>query len=99
MTRSVTSFFEHDSLSEIIEGLSVNHFGAVLIRDGNSTPVGVISKTDLILAYKRGISLEVDAGTILSSSSVRACEEMEFIRGRNKKDDFFRGTPFFCLQE
>ena len=62
-----------------MEGLSVNRFGAVLIRDGNSTPVGVISKTDLILAYKRGISSEVKAKTILSSSSVRSCEEMEFI--------------------
>ncbi len=56
MTPSVTSFSEHDSLSEIMEGLSVNRFGAVLIRDVDSAPVGVISKTDLILAYKRGIS-------------------------------------------
>ena len=98
MTPSVTSFFEHDSLSEIIEGLSVNHFGAVLIRDGNSTPVGVISKTDLILAYKRGISLEVSAGTILSSSSVRACEEMEFIEDAIRKMIFSEVHRFFVYR-
>ncbi len=55
MTPSVTSFSDQNSLAEIMEGLSVNRFGAVLIRDDNSVPVGVISKTDLILAYKRGI--------------------------------------------
>jgi CBS domain-containing protein len=79
MTPSVTSFSERNSLSEIMDGLSVNRFGAVLIRDDNSSPVGVISKTDLILAYKHRISPEVSAKTILSSSSVRSCGEMEFI--------------------
>jgi len=98
MTPSVMSFSEHDSLSEIMEGLSVNRFGAVLIRDGNSTPVGVISKTDLILAYKRGISPEVKAKTILSSSSVRSCEEMEFIEDAISKMIFSEVHRFFVYR-
>ncbi|MFH0959364.1 MAG: CBS domain-containing protein [Pseudomonadota bacterium] len=98
MTPSVTSFSENDSLSEIIEGLSVNHFGAVLIRDKNSAPVGVISKTDLILAYKRGISLELPARTILSSSPVRSCEEMEFIEDAISQMIFSEVHRFFVYR-
>ncbi|MFA6223526.1 MAG: CBS domain-containing protein [Desulfomonilaceae bacterium] len=99
MTPSVTSFSEQNSLAEIMEGLSVNRFGAVLIRDDNSVPVGVISKTDLILAYKRGISSDVKARTILSSPSVRACEELEFIEDAISKMIFSEVHRFFVFRD
>ena len=35
----------------VMEGLSAYRFGAVLITDENGRPTGVVSKTDLILAY------------------------------------------------
>jgi CBS domain-containing protein len=79
MTPSVTSFSENDSLLEIMEGLSVNRFGAVLITDGEGTPSGVISKTDLILAYKHGVSSEVPARSIVARAPVRSCDEDDFI--------------------
>lgn len=79
MTPSVTSFSETDSLSEIMEGLSVNRFGAVLITGDDGTATGVISKTDLILAFKHGVSAEVPARRILTRSPVRSCDEEDFI--------------------
>ncbi len=79
MTPAVTSFSEDDSLLEIMEGLSVNRFGAVLITDGAGTPSGVISKTDLILAYKHGISADVPARTIVTRAPVRSCDQEDFI--------------------
>lgn len=98
MTPSVTSFAEHDSLTEIMEGLSVNRFGAILIRDGHSEPIGVISKTDLILAYKHGISPEVEARAILKSSSVRSCDEREFIEDAINKMIFSDVHRFFVYR-
>jgi CBS domain-containing protein len=99
MTQSVTAFSVQDSLSEIMEGLSVNRFVAVLIRDDNSAPVGVISKTDLILAYKRGIAPDVMAKTVLASSPVRSCEELEFIEDAITKMIFSEVHRFFVFRD
>ena len=79
MTPSVMSFVDSDSFSTIIEGLSAYRFGAVLIRNEHGAPVGVVSKTDLILAYRRGISTEVDAKSILAYNGVRCCNETDYI--------------------
>jgi predicted transcriptional regulator len=93
------SFPEQDSLSEIMDGLSVNRFGAVLIRNAYSDPIGVISKSDLILAYKHGISPEVEAGTILSSPSVRSCDKLEFIEDAIKSMIFSDVHRFFVYSD
>ena len=79
MTPSVSAFPDHATLSEIMEGLSVYRFGAVLITDTENRPCGVISKTDLILAYARGVSAEVSARAILASGDVVSCGEDQFI--------------------
>jgi predicted transcriptional regulator len=79
MTPRVMSFSDNQTITEIMEGLSVNRFGAVLIMGEDSVPSGVISKTDLILAYRRGVLPELQARSILSSDSVRSCGEEEFI--------------------
>jgi CBS domain-containing protein len=99
MTPSVMSFPEHDSLSEIMDGLSVNRFGAVLIRNAYSDPIGVISKSDLILAYKHGISPEVKAGAILSTPSVRSCDKLEFIEDAIKSMIFSDVHRFFVYSD
>ena len=78
MTPSVKAFVEDESLLQIMEGLSVYRFGAVLITDRNNVPTGVVSKTDLILTYKHGVSSDVNAKAIMSSP-VRACEETDFL--------------------
>lgn len=78
MTQPVKSFSQNESLIEVIEGLSAFRFGAVLITNIHNEPAGVISKSDLALAYKHGIPTETTAGTIMSTP-VHACEENEYL--------------------
>jgi CBS domain-containing protein len=79
MTWSVKWFPEQEPLLRIMEGLSTYHFGAVLIRDSDGIPSGVISKTDLMLAYMRAIAPETAAGTVLTSRRVISCDESTFL--------------------
>lgn len=51
----------------MIETLSANRLGAVLIHDENESPVGVLSKTDLIAAYHHGISPYAQARKIMTT--------------------------------
>ena len=78
MTQTVKSFSQNESLIQVIEGLSAYRFGAVLIINGHGEPCGVISKSDLALAYKHGISTETTADAIMSSP-VHACDENEYL--------------------
>ena len=78
MTQPVESFSHNDSLIQVIEGLSAFRFGAALITNIHNEPAGVISKSDLALAYKHGIPTETSADTIMSSP-VHACEENEYL--------------------
>jgi CBS domain-containing protein len=67
MTPSIYAHQESDSLQTVMEGLAAYRFGAVLINSADGVPLGVISKTDLILAYKHGIGAEAPARTVMSS--------------------------------
>lgn len=78
MTQPVKSFSQTASLIQVMEGLSAFRFGAVLITNSQNEPAGVISKSDLALAYKHGIPAETTAGTIMSSP-VYACEANEYL--------------------
>ncbi|MDY0040962.1 MAG: CBS domain-containing protein, partial [Desulforhabdus sp.] len=80
MTPTVRSFRENDSLLTIMEGLSAYRFGAVLITGENDRAVGVVSKTDLILAYAHGVSSSDSARTVMFSP-VLSCDETEFLEG------------------
>ncbi len=76
MTASVNTANTEDSLERVIEELSMYRFGALLIRDRDTIPRGVISKTDLALAYKQDTDLKVEARTVMSSP-VCSCEETD----------------------
>ena len=78
MTPSVTTFLANDSLLTIMEGLSMYRFGAVLITDENQTPRGVVSKTDLVLAYKHGLSSDKTAAEIMGTP-IRACPSNAYL--------------------
>ena len=78
MTQPVKSFSQNESLLQVIEGLSAFRFGAVLLTGMRAEPAGVISKSDLALAYKHGIPTETIAETIMSTP-VHACEENEYL--------------------
>jgi CBS domain-containing protein len=85
MTGPVVWFCDQDDLFKIMEGISEHRCGAVLIRDSEGVPMSVISKTDLILAYARGIPAETHARSILSSSRVLSCEETTFLEDAIRK--------------
>ncbi len=85
MTGPVVWFYDQDDLFKIMEGISEHRCGAVLIRNQKGIPISVISKTDLILAYTRGIPGETHASSILSSSRVLSCEESTFLEDSIRK--------------
>ena len=74
MKTPVISCREEDSLAKVMEELMAHRLGAVLIQNAKGLPVGVISKTDIILAYHHGSSLEVEARSIMNSP-VASCDE------------------------
>jgi len=78
MTRSVVSFRDNDMLSDVIEALSAKGFGAVLITETQSRPVGVISKTDLIIAYHHGLSPETATRSVMSAP-VNSCDQEDWL--------------------
>ena len=72
MTASVTAYLENDALVTVIEGLTEHRCGAVLITNAGKSAVGVVSKSDLIVAYKHGVAVDVSAGTVMSRP-VKSC--------------------------
>jgi predicted transcriptional regulator len=67
MTQEVWACRDNDQLYAVIESLSSHHMGAVLIQDEAQASTGVISKTDLIMAYHHGVSPQTTAREIMST--------------------------------
>lgn len=67
MTPDVQTCRDQDQLFTVIDTLSAHHLGAVLVKDDTPSPVGVISKTDLILAYHHGVCPETHAREIMNT--------------------------------
>ena len=78
MTPGVESIPEVKTLVYVIGKLAANRLAAVLIREAAGRPSGVISKTDLILAYKHGLPLQTPAREIMSTP-VRGCHQDDFL--------------------
>jgi CBS domain-containing protein len=74
MTKSVISCNEEDSLAEVIEELMTHRLGAVLVRDAHGRACGVISKTDIVVSYNHGTSLDVEARSVMQSPVV-SCDQ------------------------
>lgn len=85
MTDFVVWYHEEDSLFQIMEGISEHRCGAVLIKNRAEKPISVISKTDLILAYTRGMPSDTPATSLLSSSRVISCEESTLLEDAIRK--------------
>jgi CBS domain-containing protein len=78
MTTSVRSLKEDEDLVELMESLSTYRLGAVLITGADGLPVGVVSKTDLMIAYKHGITADTPAKAIMNSP-VGSCDHNELL--------------------
>jgi CBS domain-containing protein len=80
MEKPVISCAQEDPLARVIEEVIAHRLGAVLIVDGRGRPAGVISKTDIVLAYRHGTSLEAPAGFIMHAP-VASCDELSPLSG------------------
>ncbi len=67
MTPEVLSIDKGDSLYTAMELLSEQGIGAVLVRGDGERGVGVVSKTDLILAFRHGVSPETLSETVMTA--------------------------------
>ena len=72
MTAHVAACLENDTLVTIIEGLAEHRCGAVVITDSENRAMGVVSKTDLIVAYKHRVTVDANAATVMSTP-VKSC--------------------------
>jgi len=88
MTPGVYAYRVNDSLLKLIEDLAAHAFEALLIRGENDYPVGVVSKTDLIIAYRHGIPLESEAQTIMTQP-VQTSDQNDFLANALRKMIFF----------
>ncbi len=79
MHHAVISGSAEASIEEIIGLLASYQIGALLLTDGAGRPAGVLSKTDLTLAYRRGVPLWAKAESIMHRKVMccRASEELE----------------------
>lgn len=84
MTSGVQSLPHSSTLAEIMEALSAYRFGAMLLTSSEGRPAGVISKTDLTLAYKHGVTTDVTADTIMSPQ-VQTCDIDSYLEDGVKK--------------
>lgn len=78
MTTSVRDCRTDETLAEVIEELTTHRCGAVLIQDSAGHAAGVISKTDLVIAYKHGEKTGTPAKAIMRRP-VLSCNAGDFL--------------------
>lgn len=78
MTTSVRACKTDDTLAEVIEELTTHRCGAVLIRNPAGRAAGVISKTDLAIAYKHGEKTGTPAKVVMRRP-VLSCDANDFL--------------------
>ena len=78
MTTQVIASKTTDTLYTVIESLTAHRMSAVLVSDENDHPAGVISKTNLVVAWHHGIDPGSTAKGVMSRPVV-SCERSEFI--------------------
>jgi CBS domain-containing protein len=72
MTPEVIGCGIDDDLGHVMEELSARRRRALLVNDRSGRPAGVISKTDLMLAWHRGVDPGTTAGKVMNAP-VRSC--------------------------
>ncbi len=78
MTPGVESMPSEAGLAEVMARLAANRLAAMLLRDAEGLPAGIVSKTDLIAAYKHGLPVDTPARAIMSTP-VRTCRQDDFL--------------------
>lgn len=76
MRTDICSIPETNTIGHAIEELSAFKMGALTVQNNHGELVGVISKTDLVFAYKNNIDLATPAAQIMTTP-VHCCNEHE----------------------
>jgi CBS domain-containing protein len=97
MTPGVYAHAETDSLHQVMEGLAAHKFGALLITGAGGAPVGVISKTDLILAYKHRLPADVQPQSVMTRG-VQACDGEDILVNALRRMIFADVSRLFVYQ-
>ncbi|MHB8067914.1 MAG: CBS domain-containing protein [Desulfobaccales bacterium] len=98
MTSGILTYAQTDTLLTVMEGLASHRLGAVLIRGKDRRPIGVVSKTDLILAYKHGVPVTAPAQTVMTSP-VQASDHQELLLDALKQMIFADIHRLFVYKE
>jgi CBS domain-containing protein len=80
MKSSVLDHKTDEPIYLALETLLTHHFGAVLIRTPEGQPLGVLSKSDIILAYKHGISPESKIQTVMNQPLLSCLQEDDLVQ-------------------
>lgn len=75
MSASVAYCSREDPLEKVIEKLIAHRPGAVLIQDDQGLLCGVVSKTDVVVAYNHGTGLQAEARSIMQPRVVTCSEK------------------------
>ncbi|MBT8354977.1 MAG: CBS domain-containing protein [Desulfofustis sp.] len=78
MAKDIKDVASNSLMHQVVEELSMHHIGAILVTDESGRGVGVISKTDLILAYNHGVPLDTPATEVMSAP-VRSCSKDDML--------------------
>jgi CBS domain-containing protein len=98
MTPSVFSRSADDSLVQVMEGLAAHKFGALLVTGADGEPVGVISKTDLMVAYKHRVPPDAPARTVMTGK-VEACDYQDLLVNALRRMIFSDVSRLFVYRE
>jgi CBS domain-containing protein len=98
MTKSIVSVQEDTSIQEVIEQLSSFKLGALMIKSPAGNPLGVVSKSDIAIAYKRQLPLHDTAARIYNKPIV-SCSEATTLEEAIKRMIFSEVSRVFIYAE
>lgn len=98
MTKSIESVQENTSIQEVIEHLSSFKLGALMVEAKDGSPLGVISKSDIALAYKRKLPLHDTAAKIYNKPII-SCSEVTTLEEAIRKMIFSEVSRLFIYSE
>ena len=84
MTPGVKTLPSSETLNSVMEALSAYRFGAMLITGADGLPGGVLSKSDLALAYLHGVDPMVLAGELMQTP-IHSCAADSLLEEAIKK--------------
>jgi CBS domain-containing protein len=65
---------ETDTIKTALDLLLNNHISALVVMNNENHPSGIVTKTDLISAYQKGMILDEEVRTIMSTDLKTVCD-------------------------